>query len=244
MIDQIRKSMLLEQPKELKSLLPIRFKTAITRALPATDHMQPVGFGKILDLTVPDITTITAKSSTIKYAANAAVSIEKPNALNVRRGDVVITASSPTDVTAGTYAMHLSAGTIAMISNRGDHVVVRNIYETKAGSITVVTPDKKVLGAQVGQELIIGRTGYSYGTVLGEDAIGRRRLRHEELGKLSNVLTSEVSLVSLLQNTDVLAQLTRSEMPDDKALINKIEKMAVVLSMITQGHGNYSIVGQ
>ncbi|HEY9793243.1 MAG TPA: hypothetical protein V6D22_22775 [Candidatus Obscuribacterales bacterium] len=244
MIDQIRKSMLLEQPKELRSMLPIRFKTVISKATPATNHMQAVGFGKVLDLTVPDITTITAKSATVKYAANAAVSIDKPNALTVKAGDVIISASSPTDVTAGAYAIHLNAGTIAMISNRGDHVVVRNVYETRVGSISVSTPDKKVLGAQVGQELIIGHTGYSYGTVLSEDAVGRRRLRHEELGKLSNVLTSEVSLVSLLQNTDVLAQLTRSELPDDKALVNKLEKMAVVLSMITQGHGNYSIVGQ
>src|SRR5262249_27320228 len=54
MIDQIRKSMLLEQPKELKSLLPIRFKTVVSKATPAKEHMQPVGFGKILDITVPD----------------------------------------------------------------------------------------------------------------------------------------------------------------------------------------------
>jgi hypothetical protein len=97
---------------------------------------------------------------------------------------------------------------------------------------------------QVGQETIVGRAGISFTRVLGEDAVGRRRMRHIDLGTATNVIASEVSLTTLIQNTDILNQLSRSESPEDKAIMTKVMKMAVALQMITQSHGNYSMAGQ
>jgi len=95
----------------------------------------------------------------------------------------------------------------------------------------------------VGQETILGREGISYTRALGQDAIARRRMRHVSLGGTS-VIASEVSLVSLIHNTEVLSHVAYSPMHEDKAILAKVMKMASILSMVTQRHGNYSMVGQ
>ena len=113
----------------------------------------------------------------------------------------------------------------------------------KSTTIKVTTPDNKVFGAMAGHELIVGKAGLSYTHVLNEEPVGRRRLKPLDLGAMSNAIASEISLVSLLQNTDILTMLNRSEVTEDKALIFKISKMAVSLQIVTPGHGNYSIQG-
>lgn len=246
MIEQIRKSMNdLTPPTQLKSLLPARSKSLIAANIAGADHMKAVGFGgQMLDLTAPAITTLACQSALVKYTSAASVSLDSPSQINLKHGDTIVSASRPTTVIAGRYSVKMEANTIALISNRGDHVIVRSIYESKLASIKIATPEKRCLGVLLGQETIVGREGISYTRVLGEDAIGRRRMRHLALGTNATVITSEISLVSLLHNTDILSQISRSPMAEDKVILNKVLKMAVALSMITQGHGNYSMVGQ
>lgn len=241
MIDQIRKSMLLESPKELKSVLPVNKKYLASKGSNKT-HLSAVGFGEILDLTVPDVISMKSGSAMVKYTT-ANISIVGPNKLDLRSGDALISTSAPTTLAAGKYTINIAPHTVAMVSNRNDHVVVRNVYESKLTGIHVITPDNKCIGAQVGQEVIVGKTSMSYTQVLNADAVGRRRMRHSDLGKSTSIISSEVSLISLLQNTNILSQMTRSVHPDDKAILNKVMKMAVALSITTQKHGNFSIVG-
>jgi hypothetical protein len=236
--------MLLVQPKELKSFAPLLHHHTLISKKDDASHVTPVGWGQVLDLTAPEVHRMYCKTAQVKFTQSASIAIENDSALNIKFGDVLVNTTAPTTITAGRYSIKLAAGTVAMISNRQEHVVVRDLYESKGGSIIVITPEQKTLAAQVGQEIIVGRAGLSYTKVLGEDAVGRRRMRHIDMGRLSNAVISEVSLVSLLQNTDVLSQLMRSDAADDKALINKVEKMAVVLQFATGSHGNYSMVGQ
>ncbi|GEM_PF-3525576 len=55
-----------------------------------------------------------------------------------------------------------------------------------------------------------------------------------------NAITSEVSLVSLLQSDPMLKMLRRSMAADDRAMTGRIEKMAACLMQATMRHGAYS----
>lgn len=248
MIDQIRRSMLLNQ-HELKSMLIPAKKIAYdnstsTAKHKSATHLVPVGFTPQIVNMEPGLSTLTSATATLRYTDQASVFMSKGNSLSIKHGSMLVSAAARTTVLAGGYRIYLSAGSIALIANRGNHIIVRHIYSSSGAPATVLTADEKVVGAQVGQEVIVGRAGYSFARVLGEDAVGRRRMRHLDLGNNSNVITSEVSLVSLLENTDILSRLARSPAVEDKAIVGKILKTAVALSMVTQSHGAYSIVGR
>jgi hypothetical protein len=247
MLDQIRKSMLLEQPRELHSMLPLKSgkPVLLSKSMPSSpNHFRAVGFGHSMDMTVPDVTTISANSASFKYTSDPSLSLDKPNVVSLKNGDILVSTTAATTVHAGDYTLDIAGGTIAMVSNRDNHLIVRNLFENKTGSITVATPDLKSLRARVGQELIVGHTGMSFTRALNEDTVGRRKMHPFDDGRSTTGVSCEVSLVSLLQNTDLMAQLNRSQAPEDRAIMNKIEKMAVALQIITSAHGNYSIVGE
>lgn len=244
MIDQIRKSMLMESPPtQLKSMLPPRQRMLISKAT-SNEHLLAVGLGQMLDLTVPDLMSLKCASALVKYSRGANISISAPNVLELRHGDVLVSTEAATTINAGRYTIKLDPHTVATVNMRADHVVVRNVHESKQGSIRVLTPEQKCASAAVGQELIVGTAHTALSSVLSEDAVGRRRMRHMELSDKTALTTSEVSVLSLIQNTNVLSQLTRSQHPDDKAILNSVLKSAAALQIVTQRHGNYSIVGQ
>jgi hypothetical protein len=243
MIDQIRKSMMMESPPtQLKSMLPPRQHTLISRAS-SNDHLMAVGLGQILDLTVPDLMSLKCASALVKYTPGANISIVAPNVLQLRQGDVLVSTDSATTVNAGRYTVRLEPHTVATINMRGDHVVVRNVHESKQGSVRIMTPEAKCAAASVGQEVIAGTARTSVSSVLSEEAVGRRRLRHLEVSDKTALTTSEVSVLSLIQNTNILSQMARSEHPDDKEILHHIIKSAAALQIVTQRHGNYSIIG-
>lgn len=243
MIDQIRKSMMSETTKELKSMIPARSRTLISKAR-GGNHFAAVGFGQILDLTTADVIAMKSASANVRYSAGANIEIAGANRLNLKSGDALVSTNAATTIAAGRYTVHMQPHAIALISNRGDHLTVRNLYESKQTSLTISTDDQRHLGTQLGHELIIGKQTMSHTQVLNEEPVGRRRMRHNDLGKTHSVVSSEVSIVSLLQNTNLLSQLQRSQHPDDKAMLNKIMKMAVSLQLVTQKHGNYSIISR
>lgn len=243
MIDQIRKSMMMvSPPKELKSMLPPAQRRLIAKAR-VNDHLQAVSLGQVLDLTVPDLVALKSASALIRYTKGANISIISPNQLELRNGNVLISTQAVTTVAAGKHTIKLEPHTVALINMRHDHVVVRNIYGSAPGSVKLVTAERKVVGSIVGQEMILSHARASLSSILSEEPVARRRMRHVEVAEKTGLTMCEVSLVSLIQNTDILSQMARSEHPEDKAILGRIMKMAVALQFATAKHGNYAMMG-
>lgn len=241
MLEQIRQSMIENTPKEIKTLGSGKRKNHLS-SNGVDRHLMPVGFGPILDLTVPQVNTLISHTATVKYTERASIEIQTPDTLVMKFGDAVVSTRKATTVRAGTHVVKLAPGTVAMLAYKGDHLKVRNIYESSTTGIVANIEGKKLIGLQAGHEVIIARSGASINRILGEEPIGRRRLRHSEISGSHTIINSEVSLTSLLQNTNILSQLVRSDTREDKALIGKIMKMAVSLSIVTPHHGSYSMV--
>jgi hypothetical protein len=120
---------------------------------------------------------------------------------------------------------------------------VTNLYDRGQHSVVVTTSGGPIpLGS--GQEVIIAA---DHDTILGtmkEDKLGRRHTKSRVLPSTKCLAHSEISLVSILENNQTVRQLVLSRDPEDKALANRVLKMAACLMMATVSHGPYKSSAQ
>lgn len=215
-----------ELPEAISKLRPISFETGAA--------VEQPGFG---------LASINAGGALVKYVGKCKVSLTSPGLLHLQEGEVLVHAQKTTVVKAGASHIEVKAGSMATIAARDGMVTVRNLFEKKRTSISASVAGKKNVGVQIGQELIIGPKGLPLYRALSADPVGRRRMRNVDLPTGHSCYSSEVSLTSLLQNSPVLAYLIRSTDDEDRTIANRIAKAAVCLTIVTQGHGNYTMHG-
>lgn len=244
MLESIRQSMLEEQPKELKSQAPVHNRRLIARATHGHSHLSPVGFGLPMVEQEPiAIATLTCGGTVIKYTRGANIRMHG-DTIKIDDGDALINARQNLRVVVGGFPITIKSGTLSMVCDHGNDVKVRNVYESQSTSIEVSVGKHHCVGLQVGHELIIVPQRGSISKALSSEPVGRRRVHHSEVPGGYSLVNCEVSLTSLMQNTDLLAQIMRSEDKEDRSINSRLMKMAAVLSMVTIGHGNYSMLGR
>src|SRR5579875_3999552 len=89
----------------------------------------------------------------------------------------------------------------------------------------------------VGQESLIGPNNGSVGKALKSEAIGRRRLKGVDFPGGHAMIRGEVSIVSLMQESDLLHRISTSKTAHDRALTVRLVKMAAVMQTVQAGHG-------
>lgn len=192
----------------------------------------------------PGIFMMDVNSALVEYAQSASVSASQnqPNVAELHDGEILVVASDTTTVVAGDYSLSVSPGTIALVSREGGCLKVRNLFEQGAGSGSVrVLLGNQYLSASAGQEIIVGLDIFTLAKAMKDDAVGRRMQKTFDVGGLK-VSKCEVSLVSLVPNTDVLSFIMHSNMISDKAIAAKIVRTAACLSTVTSGHGAFTHV--
>jgi hypothetical protein len=220
-------------------------KQLIESELPdAVNKLRPIGFESGASIENPGfgLTSINAGGALVKYVGKCKMSLTSPGLLHLQEGEILVHAPKKTVIKAGASHIEVKAGSMATVTVRDGMVKVRNLFENKRTSITAAVAGKRHIGVQIGQELIIGPKGIPLSRALSDDPVGRRRLTSIDLATGHTCISSEVSLSSLLQNSPVLAHLIRSAENEDRALATRVMKAAVCVSIVTQGHGNYSMV--
>ncbi len=227
----------------LKSMEKTRPRNLIQSALPqALNKLRPVSFNESELKGILSFNTLNAGNALIKYTGKCRFSLTSPGLILLEEGEALVSAKKKTVVKAGQAHVEMKAGTVAVINYQDGLLKVRNIYEKKNTAVITTVANKRVIGLQVGQELIIGRRGISLNRTLSQDPVGRRRLNSLDLKSGHTCISSEISLSSLLQNSSILCQLIRSNDEQDREMASKIMKIAVCLSLVTSSHGNYSMV--
>lgn len=94
----------------------------------------------------------------------------------------------------------------------------------------------------VGAEVMISEEEDGLDDLLKTDLIARRNVRRIKLADGAAVMSSEVSVVSIIQQSILLNRLFNSLSDDDKAVSSKIAKTAVALSVVTGKHGVFTTV--
>ncbi len=183
---------------------------------------------------------LATDSAIIRHSGQAQITMERPGVVSLKQGETLLEVTKPTVIKSGDYRIALDAGTVALVSLKGGVIKVRNLYEGSAKSIHAVVEGKKV-DVAVGQELLMGPNDGSVLRVLNSESIGRRNLRSFDLeGGSHQLIRCEFSLVSLMGQIDVLSRVKASANGSDHDLINRLIKMAAIMSQVTAGHGSFA----
>jgi filamentous hemagglutinin len=165
---------------------------------------------------------------------------ESPGTFRLAEEEALVSAERSAVLKLGNCEVAIAAGTFVLLSHEKGLVRIRNIYERSANSVKVNIHNGHTISTSVGEELIVGESADSVRTALNEDGIGRRRTKISTLAGGKTICRSEASLVTVLQRNELLRNLITSSRNQDKAVANKLVKMAACLMISTQSHGIYS----
>ncbi len=186
--------------------------------------------------------TLTGDSSLIKHCGSARVCMESTNVVNLSKGETLIFSSKPTIVKVGSFVINIAPAAIVLVSNQGDIVKVRNLCEKTSLSV-VVSFNGKQTALAAGQEVMLGTNTDAIKKAMNAEPIGRRQMHAVEFTHGPSIMKCEVSLLSLIQNVDVLNKLMLSKNKEDRDIARRLMKMAAVISQVSAGHGAYTTVG-
>ena len=99
--------------------------------------------------------------------------------------------------------------------------------------------DGQLIKFGVGQEVLVARDRVTASAVCQVDRVGRRRLIQFNSNNGMALQQSEVSIVTLFQNSDLLSRIRHSDHKTDRSITTKLIKMAACLATATGGHGAY-----
>lgn len=186
-----------------------------------------------------EIYTLQISGTSIKCIGGAKVLVDEPGLINVVHGDVLVAANKGnTIVHSGNATVTMDASTIVYISQEGNSLKVRNLYETGGDALRVVV-EGKLFHVGVGHEVIISENE-SVSKESRHDNVGRRHIKSVAADCHSHIATCEFSLLSLIETSKVLKQIFRSDDADDKSIEARLIKMAACLMLTTNSHGPYT----
>jgi hypothetical protein len=185
--------------------------------------------------------TVVSDTATIRLNETSALQIENAGVLSLTKGEALISANKQTIARCGNYTVNISADSIVFLVANEDTVIVRNLWSASDDTAYI---GKRTMPIQAGQEIIVGNDMDQVSKVLRTDKIARRKVKIFDLSQAGSVARSEISIVSVMHNSRILSRLLASGDAGDRALVEKLKKMAACLAQTTVSHGPYSVLGQ
>lgn len=177
----------------------------------------------------------SSSSMHVRQSGSASITF-KENHLDVASGDVLITATKKSTVTTGNCVVELGPGAIVLLTQEEGVTKVRNLHDNNNDDVQVIKDGRRVY-VTTGEEILAGPDDHSVKHALVKDKIARRKTRTDD--RQPGLISSEVSIPHLLQTNNVLSELYRSKTSSDRAVIEKVLKMAAVIQHVTAHRGPY-----
>jgi hypothetical protein len=152
---------------------------------------------------------------------------------------VIVETRQDTVIQHGVLKVRVQGGAICLVNGADNVLKVRNLWEAKGGSLEVYVGNR-LIASSAGQEIILTRDDSSRRWALSQDNVGRRRTKSFDLADGQTITSSEVSLVSLAVDSQLVYLLLRSDRPDERALASKLVKMAACLAHAHSHHGPFA----
>jgi hypothetical protein len=200
--------------------------------------MQPVApSAKALE----SLQSIQTAACIIKHLGDAEIVEDQPGVLLFRNGEAIINSTGRTIIHCGAYSLSVATGTIAVIRKHNGITTVSNLYEKAPNSVRVtMLLDGKYVSIAAGHQISLGKTESEVKASIAQDPVSRRGLRAISMSSGHKLVTSEISLTSLLENSNVLRAMQRSNNTSDRVIANRVTKMAACLLMVTAKRGPYA----
>ncbi|HEY9793023.1 MAG TPA: hypothetical protein V6D22_21655 [Candidatus Obscuribacterales bacterium] len=188
---------------------------------------------------VSTLASYNFSSGSMRYLNNAKVGTDH-GTIVISSGQTVITAEAATTVSTPQAKINLLTGDIVVVTCTPDGTNIVPIWRNGDTS-TTVTRDGISVVPRLGQDVTVCNNEAAYQRFQNSDRFARRNVRVTETPKGARLMTSEVSFVSMITGkTPIVDALLSSKAKEDAAITAKLKKMAVVLSVVTGGHGNYA----
>jgi hypothetical protein len=204
-----------------------------------SSDLKPIAFLQSPAKTPAILQSLTTGTAEVKHTDAAQMEIKQNNEIVVKSGETLVSSSERTIVHAGDALINVAPGAVAMIHAHNGVVKVRNMFDKSAHSVVVFVNNRQI-DVPVGQEAAFGSHDVAVAQAIKSDSVGRRRIRHVKMANNKAVMLSDVSLLSILQNSELLARIMDKNDSANKALRNKLLRMAAVLSTVTAKYGAYA----
>jgi hypothetical protein len=178
------------------------------------------------------VMTDTNRDTVVKYLPNARVIVGDS-------GEALVAATKATTVRAGKYDITVRPGAGVLIALNGDLLSVRPLFENADKSVRVQF-GQRFAELSAGQELLVAPNFREASRLLRADQVARRQIRNFDTPDGTSYMRSEIQLISVAQNSKLLAAIMSSHQAGDKSLSAKVVKMAACLAQTKGRKGSYS----
>lgn len=159
------------------------------------------------------------------------------NQIEVKNGSVLLEPKSDVIVRTPQSLIHAARKSLVLIKAQEgcEHIFV------------LLGPAKVIVGKhgthlKSGDEAIITGQDPTYQQLVGSDEIGRRRFRMSKVGAgETSMALSEFSLVHVVEREPIVYKVIHGSSRDNRALRERLLKMAAVLNLVTSRHGPYTV---
>lgn len=222
-------------------------ETAVNSGTNSDSSLTPIAFSHNLPSAQSlwqtddvNLATVENKAGLHKFTANSAVRMLKDNSLDLVSGELLISAQNKTQVKVENLTIQVNAGAIALIKRKDGATIVRVLDESAKGSVQLLSgPNSTPIAC--GEEIILADDLHAVKQVINHSPIARRKTEHFKLAGGKSAAHSEVSLVSVMNNSQLFKALLDSRLEYNKAVGDRIKKTAACLMLITNTHGAYKV---
>lgn len=208
-------------------------------------NVTPIAYVQSSSLQMPEISKKTFATSIdgsrVIQAPGAQMTQVAESNFNIKNGDVLIEAGKTTTVKIRQYSVELKKGTVALISVNNKRIKIHNLCESTLGSMTLDN-GKKPVSVAAGHEVILGSTSGEINAEMRNDGIARRRVHMLEAADGTSSSIAEFSMVSIATQNKCIKHLFVSNDNSDKAIKERVLKMAACLMHVTSSRGAYQQV--
>ncbi len=189
----------------------------------------------------PSLQTVKRPGILLAHLGLADVSRRHDGTLTLKEGEVLLYTSQRTNLEVGTCVVSMLPETAVLVEKTEDAIKIRNIYETKANSVKIMKPGGHLTSLEVSNEIILSADQPTAMLAL-VDRVGRRKIRDYKLQSGTTLTRSEISLVSLLTESQLLQFLRNSKDNECRKLHKRLLKTAACTWVVTGNHQVYSTI--
>ncbi len=191
---------------------------------------------------VTGLQTMNTGNATIKATVlGARVVVNKNGTIVLNDGEILVSSHQKTTVNIGDHLIDIEPNTLVLLSRDKDLVKVGTLWAKKLNAVRAQMKDKFVSIVE-GQEVAIGSSSEAMLQQMKGDKVARRNVRGYDLPGGHHIACSEFAFVSLIQNSELLSKLTKSQDSDDRVIADRVFKMAACISYVTRNRGAYAVL--
>ncbi len=177
----------------------------------------------------------STKAYNVAVPADTHIKEHSEARIEIESGTIFIEAVKPTTVVTPLAEYSIKPkGLVLLRVNKGAERVLAMLE-----GLTLVTA-KRSTELRFGEEALVTEHQPSHGELVGEEEIGIRQLRTQEVSHNRHIAIAEFSLIQATERIPLVSRVIHSGHAHDKALKSRLLKTQAVLNMVTSTHGYYS----